>query len=47
MAAAKVKPRQFVNKKTGVTWEVGDPVTLKRMLDDPTSYEEVKPEKSG
>lgn len=44
--------RSFRNKKTGVVWEVADPATLKRVLEDPGTYEEVKadpkkPEKSG
>ena len=39
--------RSFKNKKTGVVWEVADPATLKRVLEDPQTYEEVKgkPEK--
>jgi hypothetical protein len=36
--------RTFRNKKTGVVWEVADPATIKRVIDDPQSYEEVKPE---
>jgi hypothetical protein len=34
--------RLFQNKKTGVVWEVADPATLKRVLDDPQTYEEIK-----
>lgn len=37
--------RSFRNKATGVVWEVADPATLKRVLDDPQTYEEIKPEK--
>ncbi len=37
--------RSFKNKKTGVVWEVADPATLKRVLDDPQTYEEIKQEK--
>ena len=43
-AAEKPAVRIFKNKKTGVTWEVADPATLKRVLGDPGSYEEVKPD---
>ena len=51
-ATEKAPPRKFLNKKTGVTWEVADPATLKRVLGDPGTYEEIKaepkkPEKSG
>ncbi len=43
--AEKLAARLFRNKITGVTWEVADPATLKRVLDDPQSYEEIKSEK--
>ena len=36
--------RLFKNKNTSVVWEVADPATLKRVLDDPQTYEEVKQE---
>jgi len=42
--AEKLAARLFRNKTTGVTWEVADPATLKRVLDDPQTYEEVKQE---
>ena len=46
------------NKKQGTTWEITDKAQIKRLLDDPKNYEEVKtepakpelpkkPEKSG
>ena len=41
-ATEKAPPRLFRNKTTGVTWEVADPATLKRVLDDPQTYEEIK-----
>lgn len=37
--------RLFKNKNTSVVWEVADPATLKRVLDDPQTYEEIKQEK--
>ncbi len=40
--AEKLAARLFRNKTTGVTWEVADPATLKRVLDDPQTYEEIK-----
>ena len=43
--AEKLAARLFRNKITGVTWEVADPATLKRVSEDPSSYEEIKPEK--
>ena len=43
--AEKLAARLFLNKTTGVTWEVADPATLKRVLDDPQTYEEIKQEK--
>jgi hypothetical protein len=36
--------RLFQNKKTGVVWEVADPATLKRVLEDTATYEEIKGE---
>lgn len=42
--AEKLAARLFRNKITGVTWEVADQATLKRVLDDPQTYEEVKQE---
>ena len=33
--------RIFRNKKTGVSWEVADPATLKRVLADTATYEEI------
>jgi|GEM_PF-6695519 len=41
----KAPARLFRNKATGVIWEVADPATLKRVLDDPQTYEEIKQEK--
>jgi len=41
----KAPARLFRNKATGVIWEVADPATLKRVSEDPSSYEEIKPEK--
>jgi hypothetical protein len=38
--------RQFKNKRTGVVWEVADPATLKRILESPLDYEEVKMEEA-
>lgn len=35
---------QIRNKKQGTTWEITDKAQIKRLLDDPKSYEEVKPE---
>lgn len=47
MVTEKTAARLFQNKKTGVVWEVADQATLKRVLDDPQSYEEIKPEKKA
>lgn len=35
------------NKRTGVVWDITDEAHLKRLLDDPKHYEEVKPEKKA
>lgn len=34
--------RHFLNRKTKIVWEVADVATLKRLLADPVTYEEVK-----
>lgn len=48
MKRVAMVPRWFKNKNTGVEWAIGDPVTLKRVLEDPQTYEEIKPaEKKG
>lgn len=44
MSAEKMPVRSFKNKKTGVVWEVADPATLKRVLADTATYEEILPE---
>ena len=44
-AAEKAPVRLFKNKATGVIWEVADPATLKRVSEDASGYEEIKPEK--
>ena len=42
MPAEKMPVRSFKNLKTGVVWEVADQATLKRVLADTATYEEIK-----